>query len=166
MFRKALASLDDDEAPEAEDESVLEVPFVAAGHQNYIHEITQLVAASYELINTFDRLLKEENKIPNSRLENMKGDFLKDREAVLSTIEAGRRVAARDIQTMLSDRHNEVRGRSNLTREDEQKGRILLSKGEDDNKENHEAVGWGNVAADARKAVHKLEKVGQPRHLE
>lgn len=84
---------------------------------------------------------------------------------MLSMINAGRRVAARDVDAMLADRYNEVRGRSNLTREDEQQGRMLLSKDEEGHNEERYSMGWGNVAADARKAVHKLEKVGQPERM-
>ncbi len=165
LLRTALAPIDDDEAPEVEDDSILEIPFAAAGYQEYVVEITQLVKASYALVDTFDELVKQEEKIPPSRLAGLEQDFHQDEEAVLSTINAGRRVAARDVDTMLTDRYNEVRGRSNLTREDEQRGRKLLSKGEAEYREDRISTCWGDIAADARKAVHKLEKVGQSQHI-
>lgn len=164
-LRTALAPIDSQEAPELEDESTLEVACVAAGHQEYIVEITQLIRESYELVKTFDGLVKREEEIPSSRLRLLEWDTHKDEEAILSTVKAGRRVAARDVDSMLADRYNEVRGRSNLTREDEQQGRMLLSKGEEDHKESRDSMGWGNVAADARKAVHKLQKVGLPQGM-
>ena len=162
LLRMALAPIDSQEAPEVKDESTLEVAFVAAGHQEYIVEITQLIKASHELVKTFDSLVKREEEIPSSRLGQLQRDTHKDEEAILSTISAGRRVAARDIDTMLADRYNEVRGGSDLTREHEQQGRMLLSKGEEDNRGSRDSMGWGNVAADARKAVHKLQRVGLP----
>lgn len=106
----------------------------------------------------------------------MERDFKKDKQAALSTIDAGRRVAARDVEAMLADRYHEVRGRRGLTNDDEQKGRMLLVRGEhvggtgdgdeDEDKENRApggsgGMGWGNVAFDASKAVRKLEVVGQ-----
>ena len=141
------------------------MPFVAAGHQEYIVEITQLIKESHELVKTFDELVKAEEKNPPSRLKGLEHDFHKDEEVVLSTINAGRRVAARDVDTMLADRYNEVRGRCKLTREDEQQGRMLLLRAEEDHKEGRDSMGWGNVAADARKAVHKLQKVGLPQEM-
>lgn len=157
--------MDSEEAPELEDESKLEVPFVAAGHQGFIEKLSELFKASYDLVNNFNDLVEQEQGIPQSRLEGFEQDTQGDEEAMLNMINSGRRVAARIVDAMLADRYNEVRGRSNLSREDEQQGRMLLSKGEEGHKEAHESMGWGNVAADARKAVHKLERVGQPERM-
>ena len=158
-----MAPIDEAETPEVSDESTLEVPFLTAGQQVYFNQVAELLNTSHRLINTYHEVREGETKSTPSRLPEMERDFKKDQEAALSTIDAGRRVAARDVETMLADRHHEVRGRSNLTREDEQKGRMLLARCEEDDEEedSREVMGWGMVAADARSAIKKLDKVGQ-----
>jgi hypothetical protein len=122
-------------------------------------EITELIEASHGLINTYIALTKRE--LPQSRLDDAEKTYIKDKAVALTTVNAGRRVAARDVETMLMDRYHEVRGRTGLTKEDERRGRRLMSQGEDEDKENHNPLGWGNVAIDAQKAVRKLHNVGQ-----
>jgi hypothetical protein len=141
ILRKALGPIDDDEAPEIEDESMLDVPFTAAVQQEYFEQVSALLASSHGLINSYTRLSKQE--VPRSRLGELSEMYRKDKETALSLLAAGRRVSGQDIDEMLADRRNEVRGRSSLTREDEQKGRMLLLEGEGEGKENRGGLGWG-----------------------
>jgi hypothetical protein len=74
----------------------------------------------------------------------------------------------RDVEDMLSDRNNEVRGRK-LRAEDVERGRKLMclgvveeeeeEDGEGEGQGRREIVGWGVVAGDAVKFMGKFERV-------
>jgi hypothetical protein len=85
----------------------------------------------------------------------------KDKQAASETFLAGKRVALRDVDFMLADRMNEVRGRSDITAEDEHKGRLLLSRHKDAMKEKRGNVGWGVIASGIEKYARKLDGVGR-----
>lgn len=159
------------DAPELQ----LHVPTTAAGFQPFILESNQLITSSHKLIKTYKTLRNQEIDQPplysETRLDKLVDDFKQDRDLLITTLNAGRSVALKDVEDMLSDRNREVRGRGKLRREDEVRGGKMLDDGvEDDSqedesevKEGRERVGWGVVAGDAVKVLGKLERVGMMR---
>lgn len=160
IFRQALLPLEAAEANEeiTEDKSKLKVQFTAIGQQAYGDRIADLVVESERLMKQYNKLTTQQPT--ESRLDEIKTTFEKDKQGALAMIAAGRRVAATDIHNMLADRHHEVRGRSALTQDDKSKGRHLLSQGRPESADTHDGVqGWGTMAAEIKKAVAKLDQV-------
>ena len=160
LFRQALLPLEAAEANQdtPEEDGKLKVEFTAMGQQAYGDRVADLVDASQGLIDQYNKLTLQQPK--KSRLDEIRTTFEKDKQSALAMIAAGRRVAATDIQDMLADRHHKVRGRGTITREEESKGRHLLSRGrlESDGVVD-KGQGWGNVATEMKKAVAGLDQV-------
>ena len=137
------------------DSSKLKVPVTAVGHQALGDRIADLLGASNELVKQYKTLT---TKPPHqSRVDEVRGTFKKDKLAALATIAAGRKVAIRDIQSMLVDCYHEVRGSSEITMDEDATGRMLFAKGERGGEEGgQEGVGWGTVALDMKKGIDKL----------
>ena len=138
--------------------------FGTAGQQDYIQHLTNLLTASHNLVKTYQKAIKKDEDAPASRLDDLEVSAKKDKRHALALINAGRNVAARDIEHMLADRSNEVRGRGRISKQEELLGGTLLLQGTDEDeedKENRVIRGWGIVAEEAAKAVRKLDRVGR-----
>ena len=93
-------------------------------------------------------------------MPKLEEDLRLDKEAIDRSIAAGRKVVQSDIEGMLADRYNEVRGRRDLTQEDETRGRALMARAKQDGEMKSENMGWGDVAYDVERVAKKMEGVG------
>lgn len=144
---------------EMEESTKIKVPFTTVKGQKYFDAVTELVSDSYALTN----IHKDENgrKKPASGLEKLVKTLKKDKNAALSVIEAAKKVAMQDVEAMLADRCHEVRDRSQLAPEEEQKGRLLLPKADDNLGDGEGVLCWGDLAMNMTTALKKLEDVGK-----
>lgn len=132
----------------------LHVAYLGAEGQPYCEAMVTLMKQADALIFTFDQL--SARSPPPSRLSEINASFQQDKGLAAATVEAGRRVAETAVDDLLADRFQEVRSSSSLTAEEENKGRLLLSKGVTSDTPTHEPLGWGNVSRDAERALKKL----------
>lgn len=118
-----------------------------------------MLSDSYALINCY----REENRreIPASRSENLVDTFEKDREAALATIEAARNVTMHEVENALADQHHEVRNGSEMSVEEEQMGRLLLSKAGTTSNNSNQEVSWEALVMETSTALKGLEKVSE-----
>ncbi|KIW22669.1 60S ribosomal protein L15 [Cladophialophora immunda] len=138
----------------------IQVQFLGAEGQMYCDAMVDLMKQSGALIFAYDELARRSSH--QSRLQEIRASFEKDKEVSVSTIEAGKKVTSMDIEKLLADRLHEVRDPHGVTAEEEQKGRMLLSHGTDHQEAaSKETLGWGNVARDAEMAMERLCFAGQ-----
>ncbi|KAJ4522742.1 hypothetical protein HRR90_003107 [Exophiala dermatitidis] len=152
----------------------IHVPFLGAEGQPFCDGLVKLMQQSDALIFAYDQLSQRQMQ-QNSRLENIKMSFDKDKQLAVATLEAGQAVATMEVQRLLADGFHEVQiGDSyGLSAEDVQRGRMLLARGaaaaagagtnmtgEMANKQ-QQPLGWGNVARDTEKAIERLCYAGQ-----
>ena len=128
--------------------------YLGAEGQRYCNGLVSLLKQSDALIFAYDQLAGSGSQA--SRLQEISTNFTKDKEVALAAIEAGKQVAGMDIEKLLADRFHEVRSTYNLTGEEEQRGRMLLSRGSDKETLAKQALGWGNVARDMERAIEKI----------
>lgn len=151
--------MDDDSDP-ASFTFPIQVQYLGPENQPYCEAMSSLMAHSGTLLLAYDELARRDTH--KSRLQDIAVSFNKDKGAMEATIEAGKKVAAIDIERLLVDRFNEVRLPNSLTGEDEHKGRLLLSKGTEKETQSKQSLGWGNVATDTERAVNELCYAGEP----
>lgn len=162
---------------------MLHVPVTCCGEQKYCVDISNMVASCESLVKAYRDLAPEPSKgnavpkesTPHPRLATWQSEFAEDKQAILQMLVAGKKVAMREVEGMLADRYREVRGRSNLSRDEEMRGRHLLDKGtsvksgagdEGDGREKENGMdtteplmGWGNAAHDVQKAMDRLGRL-------
>jgi hypothetical protein len=162
---------------------ILHVPVTCCGEQKYCVDISNMVANCESLVKAYRDLAPEPckgNEVPKEstlhpRLAAWQSEFAEDKQAILQMLVAGKKVVMREVEGMLADRYREVRGRSNLSRDEEMKGRHLLAKGtsvkdgavdEGSGRENEDGtdttaplMGWGNAAHDVQKAMGRLGRL-------
>ncbi|KAK5036880.1 hypothetical protein LTR13_005260 [Exophiala sideris] len=142
--------------------TAIHVDFLGAEGQPYCEGLVSLMKQSDALIRAFDEL--SARKPQQSRLREINTSFKKEKDVAVATVEAGRRVAEADVENLLADKFQEVRTPPDLDAEEQQRGRMLLSRGVNKLTPTRETIGWGNVARDAEKAMAKLCFAGQ-KHL-
>jgi hypothetical protein len=163
--------------------TMLHVPVTCCGEQKYCVDISNMVDNCESLVKAYRDLAPEPSKADevakppaqHPRLAAWQSEFAEDKQAILQMLAAGKKVAIQEVEGMLADRYREVRGRSNLSRDEEMKGRHLLAKGtsvksgagdEEDRRENENSMdatrplmGWGNAAHDVQKAMGRLGRL-------
>ncbi|KIW20892.1 hypothetical protein PV08_01471 [Exophiala spinifera] len=132
----------------------IHVAYLGAEGQPYCEAMITLMKQADALIFALDQL--SARTPPPSRLSDINMSFEQDKAAAVATIEAGRRVAETAVEDLLADRLQEVRSSTGLTAEEENRGKILLSKGVTSDTPILEPMGWGNVSRDAERALRKL----------
>jgi hypothetical protein len=137
----------------------MQVRYLGAETQPYCEAMSGLLEQSGALVLAYDELAGRHTH--KSRLETIETSFKKDKGATESTLEAGRNVAAAQIEQLLTDRYNEVRMPHDLTAEEEHQGKVLLSYGTNEDAQSKQTPGWGNVAADMERAVGRLCFAGE-----
>ncbi|KAL2452466.1 Large ribosomal subunit protein eL15 [Exophiala dermatitidis] len=152
----------------------IHVPFLGAEGQPFCDGLVKLMQQSDALIFAYDQLSQRQMQ-QNSRLENIKMSFDKDKQLAAATLEAGQAVATMEVERLLADGFHEVQiGDSyGLSAEDVQRGRMLLARGaaaaagagtdmtEEMANKQQQPLGWGNVARDTEKAIERLCYAGQ-----
>ncbi|OQV08906.1 hypothetical protein CLAIMM_13115 [Cladophialophora immunda] len=98
----------------------IQVQFLGAEGQMYCDAMVDLMKQSGALIFAYDELARRSSH--QSRLQEIRASFEKDKEVSVSTIEAGKKVTSMDIEKLLADRLHEVRDPHGVTAEEEQKG--------------------------------------------
>lgn len=98
-----------------------------------------------------------------SRVQEIGISFKKDKQVTTTTIAAGKKVAGVEIENLLADRFQEVRPPHVLTGDEEQRGRLLLSRGTGKETPQRQLLGWGNVARDTDRAIDRLSFAGHKR---
>ncbi len=144
---------------EGEGQLPIRVQYLGAEGQPYCDGLISLMRQSHALLVAHDEL--SAHRPQESRLHGIGADFNKDKEVALATIEAGRRVAGADMENLLADRFQDTRNPPDLTAEEIQTGRMLLSRGANKDTPMKEPVGWGRIARDTERAVEKLCFAGQ-----
>ena len=123
---------------------------------------------SMMLLEESKALLKAYNDVADrgarsSSLEQLATGFRHDHETIGNMIKAGKKVAKTEIEGMLADKYNEIRGRRTLTKDEEDSGAMLLNEAgprdEDGDVTMRNSEGWGTVAYRASRAAQKLEAV-------
>ncbi|KIX93107.1 uncharacterized protein Z520_11164 [Fonsecaea multimorphosa CBS 102226] len=133
----------------------IEVRFLGAEGQIYCEAMVDLMKQSGALIFAYDELAGR--PAHTSRLQDIRTSFEKDTGVSASTIEAGRKVTGMEIEKLLADSLHEVRDLHGLTADEEQKGKMLLSHGMDQQEAaSKHTLGWGNVARDTETAIERL----------
>ncbi|KAI1612099.1 hypothetical protein EDD36DRAFT_274547 [Exophiala viscosa] len=161
LIQKALGGIDGkDEVNPAN--TAIHVDFLGAERQPYCEGLVNLMKQSDALIRAFDQLSAREAE--QSRFGEIITSFKKEKDVAVATVQAGRQVAEADVENLLADRFQNIRSPSGLKAEEQQRGRMLLSRGINLPTATRETVGWGNVARDAEKAMAKLCFAGH-KHL-
>jgi hypothetical protein len=165
VFHHALLPLNlDDASPDSnnvDEEDKLRVEFTDMHGQGFSRRLVKALGASKDLIQRYNKLAAV--KPHESRVDNIKNTFSRDKQAALAMLAAGRKVATVDIQNMLVDRYHEAREKTTVTQADGINGQMLLSKGKGEDHvdaDDWDGSTWGELAADTRKAVDKLGRVG------
>jgi len=134
----------------------IKVEFPTADDQPFCDDGATLLAQSGVLLAAYKHV--SQRPVPASRHHDMVTTFQKDRTVAKSTIEAGKRWAIQDVEYLLADKHHETRGRSNLTEEDKQRGRMLMKRGAD-KQSTTPVIGLGVVTHDLNEAVGKMANI-------
>ena len=167
LLTTALGPLDDEDQSTDFDEpnevntgrgaetAKISVSHVAVDTQRYFNVITGLVRDSHNLINSYKD--HKDQPVAPSRLGDLSTTFQKDREAATSAVAAGQKIVMCDVEEMLADSNRPVRGRSDLTTKDEERGRSMLAKASGESQKAEVDYTWGEVARDMSKAARYLE---------
>ncbi|EXJ77909.1 hypothetical protein A1O3_09068 [Capronia epimyces CBS 606.96] len=160
LMKTALAGLADDSATSPSSSAVpIHVPFLGPEGQPYCDGLVNLMRQSDTLTFAYDQLSGRGPQ--TSRLQDIRTSFEKDKEVAVATLEAGKQVAKIEIERLLADKFQEVRTPHDLTADDMNKGRLLLSRGAVNNTSLKQPLGWGNVARDTERAMENLCCAGQ-----
>ena len=133
----------------------ISVSHVAVDTQQYFNVITGLVRDSHKLINSY--IDHKDQQVAPSRLGNLSATFQKDREAATTAVAAGQKIVMSSVEEMLADPHHQVRGRPDMTAEDEHSARSMLARAKGEDSEPGVDHTWGEVAQDMVKAARYLE---------
>ncbi|OCT48649.1 hypothetical protein CLCR_05017 [Cladophialophora carrionii] len=159
LLSAALGGLTDEPSDSASFSFPMQVRYLGAETQPYCEAMCGLLEQSGALVLAYDELAGRPTH--KSRLDLIEASFKDDREATESTVAAGKKVAAFQIERLLTDRYNEVRTPHDLTAEEEHQGKVLLSHGTHENPQSKPTPGWGNVAVDTERAVGRLCFAGE-----
>ncbi|ETI26467.1 hypothetical protein G647_03244 [Cladophialophora carrionii CBS 160.54] len=159
LLSAALGGLTDEPSDPASVSIPMQVRYLGAETQPYCEAMCGLLEQSGALALAYDEL--EGRPTHKSRLDMTEASFKNDREATESIVAAGKKVAAFQIERLLTDRYNEVRTPHDLTAEEEHQGKVLLSHGTHENPQSKPTPGWGNVAVDMERAVGRLCFAGE-----
>ncbi|OAP64010.1 hypothetical protein AYL99_03237 [Fonsecaea erecta] len=134
----------------------IHVQFLGAEGQMYCDAMVNLLKQSGALLFAYDELAGR--PAYTSRLQETRTSFEKDKGVSVSSIEAGKKITGMEIEKLLADKFHEVRDLHGLTIEEEQKGRMLLSHGTDQQEAavSKQTPGWGNIARDTEMAIERL----------
>jgi hypothetical protein len=92
-----------------------------------------------------------------SPLDQLEATFRRDCEYTSSVLAAGKKVAKSEIEDMMADRYNEVRGRRALTEDEAKLGKeIFDSADQDADTVMSDTEGWGEVAYKTSRAARKM----------
>ncbi|KIW41909.1 uncharacterized protein PV06_05505 [Exophiala oligosperma] len=154
LIQEALGGTGDNNEGASPADLPIHVAYLGAEGQPYCEAMVTLMKQADALTFTFDQLSARDP--PPSRLAEINKSFEQDKVLAVATVEAGRRVAETAVDDLLADRFQEVRKSSGLTAEEENRGRLLLSRGVTTDTPTYEPLGWGNVSRDAERALRKL----------
>lgn len=158
LITEALGGIDENEAANPSNKTI-HVDFLGAEGQPFCDGLIKLMKQSDALISAFHQLSACQQQ--QSSLREIHTSFKKEKDIAVATIEAGRRLAEADVENLLADRFQEVRSPPGLNAQEQQSGRMLLSRGNNESTPRKEPRGWGNVARDAERAMAKLYFAGE-----
>ena len=138
----------------------IQVRYLSGETQPYCEAMGNFMKQTGALLVAYDQLARRQTH--ESRLEEIARSFSKDKGVTETTVETGKKVAALEIERLVTDRFHEVRAPTDLTNEDEHKGRLLLSRGTDKEAQAKQNLGWGNIARDTEEAMKELCFAGEP----
>ena len=123
IFEAALSPIDSAEAGEVDNDPVIHISVASTTNQTFVKNLDALIEDCHALTYTYHTLA--EITSPQSSLPKLESDLQLDKAAITNSIAAARKLVQRDVEGMLADSYHEQRGRSNLTAEDEARGKSV-----------------------------------------
>lgn len=138
----------------------LQIIYVTPSTQPLHTTSAALLEESRKLLAQYQELTRQQSQ--TRHLSDLAEKFETDKEQVRLAIAAARKVVEGDIDDMLADKTQEVRGRKTITVDDQSLGsdvlRIGQARQEQTARVDPDGEGWGEVASKAKRAVHRLCK--------
>jgi hypothetical protein len=131
------------------------IQFLGPEGQPFCNALVDLLKQSDAVIYVHGQLAK---RTPQpSHIQDISTSFDGEKAVAAKTIHAGKHIVGTEMERLLADGFHEVRsGLSTLTAEEEQRGRLLLLRGMNQEAPEKQTRGWGNVARDTERAMEKL----------
>lgn len=156
LANSALSGLGDDpQSLSSSTQLSRRIQFLGPEGQPFCNALVDLLKQSDAVIYVHGQLAK---RTPQpSHVQDISTSFVGEKTVARKTIDAGKHMISAEMERLLADGFHEVRsGLYKLTAEEEQRGRLLLLRGMNQEAPEKQTRGWGNVARVTERAMERL----------